>query len=249
MPNQKGALHLLLLLAGVGVLTLFLIFSFAPFGNKLFTSLFPKESSQAASALDWPQVQKDPQHTGYSNEQLNKNFAIKWKWNIDQTNPVRFDQHTQPVTSDGKLFIGAFDGKMYALDITTPTAGAIAPKVWEFDSGAPIMHSAAADSGKVVFASDNGKVLAVNETDGLKVWEYQAGAGFDNAPLVVNGTIYIGSKDSNLYAIDLTNGALKWKYQTSGPIYQTAAYSQSANAIIVGSEDMFVYALNLNGTL
>ena len=49
--NQKGALHLLLLLTGVGVLIIYLILTLAPFKNNLFSSLFPKQLSFAAENL------------------------------------------------------------------------------------------------------------------------------------------------------------------------------------------------------
>lgn len=48
--NQSGYLHLLLLLAGMGILIIFLVLTLAPFKNQ-FSSLFPKQFSFAAETL------------------------------------------------------------------------------------------------------------------------------------------------------------------------------------------------------
>ena len=46
--NQKGAAHILFLLAVVGILAYIGIASSAPFKNKLFSLLYPKPASHAA---------------------------------------------------------------------------------------------------------------------------------------------------------------------------------------------------------
>lgn len=47
-PREAGVAHILLLLAGLGVLAFLLVSSSAEFKNNLFTRLFPKQFSQAA---------------------------------------------------------------------------------------------------------------------------------------------------------------------------------------------------------
>lgn len=246
--NQVGITHIFILVAALGFILFLAISNTFDFRDRLFSNLFPKPPSQAAAPNDWAQVQKDPQRTGYSSEQINPAYSLKWKWNTDQTNPVRFAHRTQPIVAYGKMFIGGFDGKMYAVDANA-TGGAVASTSWTFQAGGPILHAAAADDNKVIFGANDGKVYALNVTNGSKAWEYQAEAGFETAPLIVSGTVYIGSKDGNFYALNVTNGSLAWKYPVGFPIYNTAAYSTSINAIIFGAEDMHVYALNPNGTL
>jgi len=257
LKNDNSRDRLFIYIAGFGVILFIIISSVFTFKDRIFSLLFQKRLSHASaiSANDWAQVQKTPARTGYSAEQINPPYTIKWKWNTDQTNPVRLSHKTQPIVAYGKAFIGGFDGKMYAIDATA-TGSAVAANAWTFQAGGPITNSAATDQGILVFGADDGKVYGLDANSGTKIWEYQTGASIDSAPLIVVDTVYIGSKDGNFYAFNLnpSNPAdpttiLKWKYAAGGPIYQTAAFSQTANAVIFGAEDMVVYALNTDGTL
>ena len=53
MLNQKGAAHLLLLLAAVGLIGYILVSSTASFKSKLFSRLYPKSSSFASAPLEF----------------------------------------------------------------------------------------------------------------------------------------------------------------------------------------------------
>lgn len=257
MINQKGAVPVLILVAVIGVIAALVVTNLAPFKNKLLSSLFPKSASQAATltvaATDWPQLQKDAQKSGNSTQQIdpiNGSYSIKWTWNTNQTNPVRFSRKAEPIVAYGTMFLGGFDGNMYAVNASNGQTS------WTFPTGGSINSTAATDAGIVVFGSDDSNVYAVDAANGNKIWSYATGAGFDSSPLIVNGIVYIGSKDGNFYAFNLnpTNPVdpttvLKWKYQVGSPIYNSAAYSSSINAVLFGAEDMYVYTLNIDGTL
>ncbi len=57
MKSQQGVIHLLLLVAAIGVIAFLLVTSLAPFKNKLLSTLFPKQQSHASS---------DPTDTTYN---------------------------------------------------------------------------------------------------------------------------------------------------------------------------------------
>src|SRR3982751_6930612 len=110
LSSQRGIVKtfpILIVVATVGIISFLLISSTAPFNGNFFSKLFNKPSSNAATgtviSTDWAQVQKDPQRTGYSSEQINPPYTIKWKWNTDQTNPVRLSHLAQPITAYGKM--------------------------------------------------------------------------------------------------------------------------------------------------
>ncbi len=101
--GQKGVAHLLLLLAGIGLLGFFLLTSFAPFKNNLLSSLFPKNSSFAAGPNDWAQVQKDPQRTGFTSETVVTNFTPVWTHPFQ---PERVHHIVQAIVYSGSVYVG-----------------------------------------------------------------------------------------------------------------------------------------------
>jgi len=64
----------------------------------------PNLVQQTHTNKSWPQLQHDPQRTGYTQEEIHPPFAYLWKWN-----EVPFASRTQPVVAKGRLFIGGLD--------------------------------------------------------------------------------------------------------------------------------------------
>lgn len=210
-------------------------------------SLFQKqEVSAQAQNFDWPQVQNNPQHTGYSPEVLGTNISVAW------THPFQPDKvypQIQPIIYQGKVYVtteGA-NGKspsVYALNATT---GA---QAWQFIAGGPILASVAADNNKIYFGAMDGAVYAVDANTGTQIWKKQVitNRGFSTAPVVADNKIMLGGRDGKFYALDPNNGNILWQYDTGSYILQTAAYNNGK--VFFGAMDMRAYALNSsNGTL
>jgi len=145
-------------------------------------------------------------------------------WKID------FDgSGSSPVIADGVLYVGSFDGAVYALD---PSNGRLR---WRFQTGEGFT------SGPQVITVPPGttvpemmsKALAQVET-GKK--EVQA------TPVVESGTVFVGSRDLNLYALDATTGRKKWAFTTGGMIYTSAIVANGK--VYVVSEDAVLYAID-----
>ena len=141
--------------------------------------------------------------------------AYKLKWSYDFKSFVEL--YAQPVAADGRLFLGSQDGKLRAID------AASGKDLWAFQTGGPIMNSAAVAEGKVYFGSHDRNIYCVSAADGKEVWRFATGAGVWTAPCVDGGVVYMGSRDGFFYAIDAASGQLKWKRDCSSPIRQTAA--------------------------
>jgi outer membrane protein assembly factor BamB len=193
---------------------------------------------------DWPQVQKDPQHTGFTSEVLGTNFKVKWTHPFQ---PERVYPQIQAIVAYGKVYVGTEMGHLYAFATSSgattwqyPTSGSIGP----------ILNSVAADSGKIYFGSMDGTVYALNASDGTLKWRNQLSTwlGFSTAPVVADGKVMLGGEDGNFYALDLNDGHVIWQYNVSAPILMTAAYDNQK--VFFGTMDMYVYALNTsNGSL
>ncbi len=194
---------------------------------------------QAQTGGEWPQLQHDPQRSGYTAEQVSPPFTYLWKWY-----GVPFAGRTQPVVADGRLLIGGLDGVMYARDAHTG-----AP-LWSYPTGAPIRHSAGVDADRVFFGAHNGSIYALNTTSGALLWRHQAAGSIVVAPLIANNTVYIGSSGGVFYALSTDIGQVRWTYNAGAPILTSAALSEDGRTIYFGAENMYAYALDAsNGTL
>lgn len=199
----------------------------------------PVNSINAQGSGDWPQLQHDPQHTGYTTGEVRPPYVYLWKWN-----EVPLASRTQPVVAGGRLFIGGLNGVMYARDAQTG-----AP-LWSFTTAGPIRHSAAVYAGRVFFGSHDGKVYALDAAQGTLIWQYQTGSGIVVAPAVANDTVYIGSTDGVFYALNTNDGGLRWSYGVGAPILTSAALSVDGSTVYLGAENVTAYALNAgNGVL
>jgi uncharacterized repeat protein (TIGR01451 family) len=194
---------------------------------------------RAQGSSDWPQLQHDPQRTGYTPSEVRPPYTYLWKWN-----EVPFANRTQPVVAGGRLFIGGLDGVMYARDAQTG-----AP-LWAFATGGPIRHSAAVYAGQVFFGSHDGSVYALDAGTGALNWQFQTATGIATAPAVANDTVYIGSTSGVFYALNTNGGSLRWSCDIGAPILTSAALSVDGNTVYFGAENITAYALNAaNGAL
>ncbi len=105
------------------------------------------------------------------------------------------------------------------------------------------IHSSPTISGGVVYVGTyDGKLLAINASNGAVLWSYQSGDDISSTPAISDNVVYFGSRDNSVYALDASSGALVWSMQTSGHIGSSPAV---ANGIVyIASSDANVYAFN-----
>ncbi len=193
---------------------------------------------------DWPQVQKDPQHTGFTSEVLGTNFKVKWTHPFQ---PERVYPQVQAIVAGGKVYVGTEMGHLYAIHASAGTT------LWQYPTTGkigPILNSVAVFNGKVYFGSMDGAAYALDSNSGNLLWKNQLSSwlGFSTAPIVADGKVMLGGEDGNFYALDLNDGHVIWQYPVNAPILQTAAYDNQR--VFFGAMDMYVYALNTtNGSL
>jgi outer membrane protein assembly factor BamB len=101
------------------------------------------------------------------------------------------------IGSDGTVYVGSGDMKVYALN------GATGAKKWEFLTGDEVSSSPAIGSdGTVYVGSWDKKVYALNGATGSKKWEFLTGGGVFSSPSIgSDGTVYVASTDQKVYAI------------------------------------------------
>jgi outer membrane protein assembly factor BamB len=111
--------------------------------------------------------------------------------------------YSSPIYSNGRVFIGCSDNKLYAYD----TLGVLK---WTCNTSAVYKHSPIVANGMVYFPDQSG-VNAVNASTGALVWRFPHGADY---LVLKNNVIYINA--GRCYAIDAITGAQRWEYNTGG---------------------------------
>jgi outer membrane protein assembly factor BamB len=104
---------------------------------------------------------------------------------------------TNPLVIDGMVYAGNRDGSFYALDAANGTLK------WKYQTGGPILFSAAYKDNTLYFASNDSYAYALNASSGALVWKSARlpGAGFHSWwPVVWDD--YVIFAGSNNYRVD-----------------------------------------------
>jgi outer membrane protein assembly factor BamB len=143
---------------------------------------------------------------------------------------------SSPAVSDGTVYVGSQDGKVYALDAATGHVR------WTYTTGDQVSSSPAVVGGTVYVGSQDGKVYALDAATGVALWAYPTGRAIFSSPAVVGGTVYVGSEDGKVYALNAGSGHVRWTYPTGGHVNSSPAVV--GGTVYIGSHDHKVYALN-----
>jgi len=144
-----------------------------------------------------------------------------------------------PVIGDGRVYVGAFDGTFYALDLATGEV------LWQQKTGAAIIGGAALADGTVYVGSSDNRLYAFDAASGASRWPpFEAEGDIWSTPLVEQGTVYVTSMDKRLYALDAATGQLKWAkpFEADGAIPSTPGLDGSR--LYVGALDNRLYAVD-----
>ena len=117
---------------------------------------------------------------------------------------------SSPAVSNGMVYFGSSDGRLYALDAVT---GAFK---WNFTTNAGYIYSTPqVYNNTVYFGGMDNFVYAVDATTGASKWTFETGNVVVSSPTVyhIHGKPYviIGSNDKKLYVLDAADGSLYWK--------------------------------------
>ena len=167
---------------------------------------------------------------------------------------------SSPVVSEGIVYVGSADHKLYALDAKT---GALK---WSFRAQGAIASSPAVAGGRVYFSSLDGLIHALDAISGKPAWSFRTAGErrftapgihgaqprtetmpdpfdvFLSSPVVAGDTVFVGSGDQHVYALAAATGALRWKVKTGDVVHASPAVD--GGLVFVGSFDRTFYALD-----
>jgi len=169
---------------------------------------------------EWQQYRHDTQRSGRAGAALplgaDGRLHLQWAYSLGE----RVEVEVEPIVAAGKVFVGAMNGVMTALNLSD---GGVA---WRFSAG-PIPHTAAYDAGRLFFGSLDGFVYALDAASGSLLWKVQTGGPVYAAPAIANGVVYIGSTAGRFFALDAASGAEHWHYP-AGPARLATAFTGAA---------------------
>jgi len=185
---------------------------------------------------DWWMFHHDPQHTGRSAFSGPTVPGLRWAFYVGGgfvSSPA--------IGADGTIYLGAEDGKLYAVN-------ADGTQQWAFamNDAADYSSPAIGSDGTIYVGSLDCCLYAVNP-DGTQQWLFPTLGIIESSPVIgADGTIYIGSSDGLLYAIN-PDGTEKWAFTAGGSIESFPALGTDGT-IYVGADDGKLYAINPDGT-
>jgi len=113
---------------------------------------------------------------------------------------------------------------------------------WTFESNEAFGSTAAIAGNTVYVGCDDGRLYALNLSDGSVRWKYRTDeAPVQSSPLYLKGTVYFGDDDGIFHAVDARTGKKRWTFATDAQIISSANYHE--DRIIFGSYDGTLYCL------
>lgn len=203
-----------------------------------------------AAAADWPQLQGNPQRTGYTADSPQpvettrprggpkfSSYTLRWTHYFGD-DEQKVHPQAQPIVYDDRVFVGTKQGCLYCFDAAD---GAV---LWKW-SGAqgPILNTAAAADGRVLFSCLDGKVRALDAKTGELLWTFDGGIhGFCSAPCLAEGKAFLGSRAGVFYCLDQATGNVVWERKMNRYIFCSAAWNDGR--VFFGTEDMIFHCLD-----
>ena len=148
-----------------------------------------------------------------------------------------------PTAMDDLVCIGAYDGRVYALNRQTGNERWIYPK--DGDVGQIVGNSIAA-GGNIYFNSSDGRVYALNTTYGEEIWktEKPLSEKLWTSPLIDGDIIYVTTYEGYIYSLSINDGSLlPWSFKADAGIVSSPVIYQ--DTIFMGAFDNSVYAVKI----
>ena len=190
--------------------------------------------SEASGALRWS-VQ-----TGST---LPKNIAPAGEWDLYVSSPVVVDR---------TIVIGAGDGNVYALGLTT------GKERWRLKTGGKVRATPSVKDGVAVVGSWDGRVYAIDMATGRTRWVHRTVGdtldlkheGYDRRAIqstaaIAEGNVFLGSRDDGFYALDFATGDQTWRarHHTSWVVGSPAV--RDGRAYVGSSDGHFIHSVEV----
>jgi glucose dehydrogenase len=203
--------------------------------SRQFTAKSAPAPASCPTPVDWSSYGFDLAQTRFNPDEALINAAtvsqLGIQWFFSTGSGTAFVTAT-PAVVDGVVYVGAWNGTMYALDASS------GQPLWTFDINDPnpegrgglpgIQSSAAVVDGVVYFGAADANVYALDALTGALEWKHAVGdpdvegAHVWSSPAIFNGKVYVGKSSHRdapcvrgaVIALDATTGDEVWRFET-----------------------------------
>ena len=190
--------------------------------------------SEATGALRWSM------RTGPS---LAKNIHPAGEWDLYASSPV---------VTGSSVLIGASDGNVYALDLTS------GKERWRVKTNGKVRATPSVHDGVAVVGSFDGRVYAIDVATGKTRWVHHTTgdsidlkkAGYDRRAIqstaaIAGGYVFLGSRDDGFYAIDFATGQRKWRASHGSSWVVASPAVRDGKAYVGSSDGRFIHSIDV----
>lgn len=166
-------------------------------------------SDPLVRAEDWSLFRGDPQLHGRAGA-LPEKLDPLWLFEVEE------GIESGAVIVGGVVYVGALDGKLYAVSLADGSL------VWAYEVTDEIKASPSVHNGTVYVGDSAGVFHAVDAATGKARWTFAAEGEIVSSANFHEKRILFGSNDQFLYCLK-HDGSLAWKLETGGYVYGTPA--------------------------
>lgn len=153
----------------------------------------------------------------------------KWKFQITTTN-TPYEIYPSPVTKEGVVYIGLWDGFVYAINTSD---GSLKWKI-NNQSGKPFISNVTLNGNLLYAGCGDSYLYAIDISTGSVVWKYFTGNPIYKNPLIIDNNVFAGGVNENHVLLNGLTGAVIWSasgdLQTASPTYYNGIiYSGGGN--------------------
>ncbi|MFB6310071.1 MAG: PQQ-binding-like beta-propeller repeat protein [Salinirussus sp.] len=168
--------------------------------------------------------------------------TVRWTTAVE---PTARGIHGTPAIANGALYVGAYDGALYAFDL------ADGKRLWRRPLGDAIGSSPTYLAGVVYIAVEyvmppSGSVAAVDAATGRQLWGDDRPTDHPHSTIGIDrdaDRLVVGSNDGRVYAWTFPGLERAWSFETGGPIKAPIAVWNGL--AIFGSWDNTIYGVDL----
>lgn len=117
----------------------------------------------------------------------------------------------RPATDGARVYAGAHDGAVMALDAETGR------RVWSQETDLPLAAGPGFGGGLLVFGTNDGDLLALEAATGEERWRIAVGSEVLAPPAVSTNVVVFRSVDGRLRAVSTENGSALWTVEQPPP--------------------------------
>ncbi|HVX14956.1 MAG TPA: PQQ-binding-like beta-propeller repeat protein [Pirellulales bacterium] len=158
-------------------------------------------ASTTRAADVWPVFRGDAASTGVSPTELPEKLAVIWKKSFKDGG---FEATAAIV--DGTVYVGSFDGNLYALSLAT------GEEKWKFHTELGFKAAPAVRDGMIYIGDVDGKFYAIDAADGKEKWTVASGGEINAGANFYRDKVLFTSQDGGFYCVRPTDGEQVWKY-------------------------------------